>query len=155
MNETSEVVSERREEPSSGGKTPYRALLWTIRLGTFLYFLLMLLMLLHPDPWSLLGFEPRGRVLRSAFSFIHVAIFICLAIGVELGRVRHTVSFWLVLLLLFGPVSELIQTQTGRGFEWIDIVQDTMGVIIGTIIGYSLHNIPLLRRLLPFQRKLS
>ena len=137
------------DERKTGANT---ALLWMIRFGTALYFAFMLLMLLHPDPWSILGFEPRSRLARSAFSFVHVAIFICLAIGVELGRVRRTVSFWLILLLVFGPISECIQTQTGRGFEWLDILQDTMGVIIGTIIGYVLHSIPFVYKILPFRR---
>lgn len=128
------------------------ALLWAIRVGTALYFAFMLLMLLHPDPWSIFGFEPKSRLARSAFSFVHVAIFICLAIGVELGRVRRSVWFWLIPLLFFGPVSELIQILTGRGFEWIDIIQDTMGVIIGTILGYMLHSIPFVCKILPFRR---
>jgi len=131
-------------------KRPNLFLLGLIRLGTFLYFCFMTLMLLHPHPWALLGFEPRGGIAHSAFSVIHLLIFMALAVGVELGRNQRPVRFWLILLLLYSATTELLQMMTGRSFEWIDIAQDTAGVLLGLMIAVPLHKTSFVRRRLPF-----
>lgn len=124
------------------GRSFFRWLiLAVIRTVTLVYFLFMLLMLLHPHPWTLLGFRPSGRIGASALSIVHIAIFVLLALGVELGRVRLSPGVWLAALLVLGPVTETIQIFTGRGFEGLDILQDSVGVIIGTGIGLSVRSL--------------
>ena len=116
-----------------------RTNLWILRGGTFFYFCFLNLMLLHPDPWTLLGFEPRGRIASAGLSVVHCVIFTLLAIGVEWGRIRLPLWISLAALFLFSPASEILQIFTGRAFEGIDIAQDTLGVVFGTLFAYFLR----------------
>ncbi len=108
-----------------------------IRIATIIYFCFMTLMLLHPDPWTLLGWAPTTRLEIKAFSYVHVAIFILLAFCICFCDKRNHNYIWLILLFLYGPVTEVLQTYTGRSFSCLDIFQDTLGICLGFVLGYQ------------------
>lgn len=126
----------------------WRKKTWIINAVTFIYFCFLLFMLLHPDPWSFFGIKSQN-VSISGFSILHLLVFTLLALGTELGRTRLPFLFWLSALLLIGPATEYLQILTGRGFEWIDIIEDTVGVTLGMALGYGLRRLPLMRRIVP------
>lgn len=121
---------------------------WAIRVVTIIYFCFLLFMLLHPDPWAFLGLKSLGSSV-GGFSVLHLLIFAVLAFGTELGRTRFPLIFWIATLLLLGPATELLQICTGRGFEWIDILEDTAGVTLGVILGNGFRRLPAMRRIVP------
>jgi len=122
--------------------------LWFVRVMTIIYFALMDIMLLSPNPWALFGFHRLYRQLEGVFSILHVLIFMALAVGVEIGRVRFPRIIWLVLLLCFGPATEVLQHFTGRAFELVDVLEDTVGVLLGFLFGFLFCRIKLVKNTL-------
>ncbi len=143
---TVDSVDEKGERGGELSRSRPTWFLWFVRGVTFSYFLFMLLMLLHPDPWSLFGIHRLPEVLNGFFSVVHFLIFVVLAFGVECGRIRWSRSCWVVILLIVGPSLEGIQNYTGRSFEWIDLVENISGILCGTLLGAVFCRNPLFRR---------
>lgn len=118
----------------------FRKRLFVFRILLFLYFCFLLLMLLHPDPWTLFGFPPRVVSLVSHFSFLHCLIFAVLSFGTEMLRPKNGSVLFLTFLLLFCFISEILQTYTGRQFEFIDILQNAIGLLSGFCIARNLRH---------------
>lgn len=94
---------------------------------TAAYFIWMAYMLLTPRP----EVPPIGF----AVDFLHLGAFGVLGLGVGLARRRWTPAFWRVLLLLWAVNSECLQILTGRCFEYQDIGQNAVGVLLGLEAG--------------------
>lgn len=114
------------DDPAHSNRTALR--LWQI--AAFAYFCFTLYALFSPNP----RLEKIGI---PTFSLIHTAAFIVLGGVVEIGRVKFPFCFALALLLLYGPLTEFLQPLTGRYFEWMDILEDLIGVVIG--VGLALQ----------------
>jgi len=104
-----------------------------LRFGIIIYFCFLNYMLLAPQPWLWFDFIP-GQI--KTFSLLHMTIYGFLTFGVELLRQRHSCLFWYVFFVLWGILSEFLQPLTGRCFEIIDIIQNTIGVTAGVGLGY-------------------
>ncbi len=112
---------------------------WRVIAVGYLFF--SCFMLLYPLPHKIL---PKDFI---SFSWLHFAAFAFLGFAFEMGRLRFSLLVMTVLLLLYGPITEWLQPFTGRYFEWIDIVEDTLGVLAGIGLGLGIKRIPFLRPL--------
>jgi glycopeptide antibiotics resistance protein len=101
------------------------------------YFIWMAYMLLTPRP----SFPKVGW----GIDLRHIGAFGVLGLGVGLARRNWTCGRWRVLLLLWAVGSECLQElgrrylNTGRCFEWIDIFQNVVGVLLGLEAGRLLR----------------
>ncbi|SFK76980.1 VanZ like family protein [Shimia haliotis] len=67
----------------------------------------------------------------------HVLAFACLAFPLPLVRPRWTV--WVILgVIAYGGVIEVIQPFFGRQAEWVDLVADAIGAVVGAVTGTAL-----------------
>ena len=96
--------------------------LW--QFGAVCYFCFTLYALFSPHP-------KLERIGIPNFSLIHTAAFAVLGGLVEIGRVKFSRRITWTLLLLYGPVTEILQPLTGRCFEVSDILEDLLGVLLG------------------------
>lgn len=101
------------------------------------YFIWMAYMLLTPQP----SFPKVGW----GIDLRHIGAFGVLGIGVGLARRNWTARRWRVLLLFWAVGSECLQElggrylNTGRCFEWVDIFQNVLGVLLGFEAGRLLR----------------
>ena len=100
------------------------------RVAAAAYFIFTLYSLFSPNPFE--------RIPIHHFSLIHAAAFFVLGFLFELARGRFPFIPVFLFLLVYGPLSEAIQPLTGRYFEWIDIIEDLVGVLLGVPAGYYL-----------------
>lgn len=100
------------------------------RIAAAAYFIFTLYSLFSPNPFE--------RIPIPCFSLIHAAAFFVLGLLFELARGRFPFIVLFLFLLAYGPLSEVIQPLTGRYFEWIDIVEDLLGVLLGVPAGHYL-----------------
>ena len=100
-----------------------RLLFW-LRIAFGAYFLFSVYALLSPRP-TLVGVE------IPTFSLLHAAAFAVLGFLAELAREKFSAAAAYILLLIYGPLTEIIQPLTGRCFQWIDILEDTVGIVAG------------------------
>lgn len=91
------------------------------------YFIWMAYMLLTPSP----EVPPIGI----AIDFLHLGAFGVLGLGVGLARRNWTPRRWRALLLLWAVGSECLQIYTGRYFQFIDIFQNVLGILLGLEAG--------------------
>ncbi|MCR5359640.1 MAG: VanZ family protein [Thermoguttaceae bacterium] len=108
-------------------ETKHPRFLLFCRAAAWAYFLFTLYALLSPRPFG--DFE----IPIPAFSVIHAAAFAVLGFLFELARGTFSRRIAWFSLLLYGPLTEVLQPLTGRYFEWIDIFEDTVGVALGVI----------------------
>lgn len=101
------------------------------RIAAVAYFIFTLYALFSPKPFE--------RIPISHFSLIHAAAFFVLGLLFELARDRFPFMPVFIFLLAYGPLSEVIQPLTGRYFEWIDIAEDLVGVLLGVPAGHYLN----------------
>ena len=70
----------------------------------------------------------------------HLGAFTLLGFLVELGRYKKTMFFWVGTLILYSISTEVLQGLLypicNRHFDWVDIVHNLLGVLLGTFIGY-------------------
>lgn len=132
------VNSEPGESTSAELMAPFlfrpqlKTLFLTIsRIVAVVYFVFTLYALFSPIP-----FKEHNLIYR--FSFIHAAAFFVLGLLFELARDRIPFVPVFLFLLAYGPLSEVIQPLTGRCFEWIDIIEDLTGVLVGVPAGHYL-----------------
>ena len=110
-------------------KTPF---LTICRIVAVAYFIFTLYALFSPNP-----FREQSPIYR--FSLVHAAAFFVLGLLFELARNRFPFMPVFLFLLVYGPLSEVIQPLTGRYFEWIDIFEDLTGVLLGVPAGHYLN----------------
>ena len=103
-------------------KTPRFPFWFRIAFGA--YFLFSVYALLSPSPTLLVAEIPT-------FSLLHAAAFAVLGFLAELARGKFSAAAAYILLLIYGPLTEIIQPMTGRCFQWIDILEDTVGIAAG------------------------
>ena len=108
-------------------ETKHPRFLLFCRAAACFYFLFTLYALLSPRPFG--DFE----IPIPAFSIIHAASFAVLGFLFELARGTFSRRIAWFSLLLYGPLTEVLQPLTGRYFEWIDIFEDVVGVTLGVI----------------------
>ena len=95
--------------------------------ATSVYFVWMAYMLLTPRP----------DVRKVTFGFdlllmtLHLGAFGILALGVGFSRRQWSTGRWRVALLVWAVASEFLQILSGRYFEFRDIFQNVLGVLIG------------------------
>lgn len=102
--------------------------------GGLLYFVFMAYMLLHPKP-------PTKIVPPQLFNVVHFLAFAALGGIVGLARKRTSSYYWFGILFLWCSGSEYLQILTGRKFEIIDIVQNTLGVGTGLLVAAPLRRL--------------
>ena len=100
------------------------------RIAAAAYFIFTLYSLFSPNPFEGI---PIYR-----FSLIHAAAFFVLGLLFELARDRIPFIPVFLFLLAYGPLSEVIQPLTGRYFEWIDVFEDIIGILLGVPAGHYL-----------------
>lgn len=69
----------------------------------------------------------------------HVIAYAFLMFPVALKRHRH----WLLIacvFIMYGGLIELIQPYVNRYGEWLDLLANTSGLVLGAITGSSLHH---------------
>ena len=67
----------------------------------------------------------------------HVLAFACLAFPLPLVRPR--LALWVVLgVIAYGAAIEVIQPFFGRQAEWVDLVADAIGAVVGAVTGTAL-----------------
>lgn len=91
------------------------------------YFIWMAYMLLTPQP-------PVPEI-GSAIDFLHLGAFGALGVGVGLSRRKWSTKTWRFALLGWAVGSECLQFFTGRCFEFIDIFQNVVGILLGLEVG--------------------
>ena len=58
------------------------------------------------------------------------------SLAVPLPLVRPRLAIWVVLgVIVYGGLIELIQPVVGRQAEWLDLVADTVGAVVGAMTG--------------------
>lgn len=103
------------------------------RIAAAAYFVFTLYALFSPNPFE------RVPLPIFHFSIIHAAAFFVLGLLFELARDRFPFIPVFLFLLAYGPLSEVIQPLTGRYFEWIDILEDLVGILLGVPAGHYLN----------------
>lgn len=112
-----------------------------VRLWRALSVLLLMAVLVAAMSPAIWLFESRSSALlwfQNADKWLHGATFIVLSIWFS-GLVERR-RYWLIALglLLFGFVLEFCQLQVGyRTADWIDIVANTAGIIIGLAVALA------------------
>jgi VanZ family protein len=107
-------------------KTNWLRFLHTI---TACYAIFLTLLLWLPNPKVLLyGWQPSEQT----GNYDHLLTFMLLGFLVELGRRKKSQLFWIVLLLFYTFLTEIVQEILPiRAFEWRDIIHDLYGIAIG------------------------
>ena len=91
---------------------------------------------------TLLLESPSGvrEVVPTAGGYTHLVIFTLLGFLVELSREKKSMLFWIIVLILYSVVTEVLQGLLSpicyRCFDWEDICQNVLGVLFGTFAGY-------------------
>ena len=112
-------------------------LLRIIQWCTILYVIALTLLLELPNPQRFLlhldAMEPTE-------GYKHLIAFTLLGFLVELSRRKRTVFFWVGILALYAIGTEILQGLLNpifhRTFDFLDIMQDIFGILLGTGIGY-------------------
>jgi VanZ family protein len=96
---------------------------------TACYAIFLTLLLWLPNPKVLLyGWQPSEQT----SNYDHLFTFMLLGFLVELGRRKKSQLFWVVLLLFYIFLTEIVQEILPiRAFEWRDIIHDLCGITIG------------------------
>ena len=114
-----------------------------IRLFTVFYVLVLTLLLELPSVPQEIDPVPA-----SLANYKHLVAFTLLGFFVELGRFKRSMRFWVSLLILYAIGTELLQWLLHpichRFFGWEDILNNIVGVLLGTFIGYFCR--PLIKR---------
>lgn len=111
-------------------------ILRSVQIISIGYMIFLTFMLLYPDPLSLFGFSGRISQADVFFSWSHILIFTLLGVGVFFSSVPSLRIRMFFVLLFYGLGTEIIQIATGRSFEWIDVLQDWIGILIGYGLGW-------------------
>jgi len=118
-------------------------LLRIIRWFTIFYVIVLTLLLELPVAPTVSSIEQSTR------GYAHLIIFALLGFLVELCRRKRSLFFWICVLCLYAVGTEVLQwllrSICHREFDWIDVSQDVVGVLLGTLIGYFCR--PLVQRL--------
>ena len=85
-------------------------------------------------PWQM---KVQFGTIGAAHAPLHIGAFACAAVLVEVNARKSRVWNWLVLVVL-GFVIEVVQWQLFRyGFEWLDVLYNTVGVAVGLALNYA------------------
>ncbi|MFN4006261.1 MAG: VanZ family protein [Chitinophagaceae bacterium] len=110
--------------------------LW--RLLTLLWWIITFyLMIMPPSDLPTLAFSEALRIDK----FVHISMFAILAVGLMVvfpERYLPVRVLWVSIIAVgYGVLMELVQLYfvPFRSFEWLDIVADTVGTIIGVRLG--------------------
>ena len=113
-----------------------------IRLFTIFYVIVLTLLLELPGTQSLRPAVP-------ASGYAHLITFALLGLLVELGRCKKSMLFWIGILALYALGTEVLQGLLNsifhREFDWRDLLQDVLGMLLGTLTGHYCR--PLVKRL--------
>ena len=104
----------------------------------------IVLTLLLEMPSGVAGQVPVG-MLRE---YVHMFAFVLLGFLVELSRQKRSILFWIGILVVYSFATEVVQGLLNsichRTFDWKDLLQDTVGVLLGTAVGHYCR--PFVRR---------
>ncbi len=108
---------------------------WHGLTGLYAVFLTLLLWL--PNPKVLLwGWEPSDET----SGYVHLMTFALLGLMVELGRRKKSRGTWFGILVFYAFFTECVQHYLPiRGFEFRDILQDILGLILGVTAGWAAY----------------
>ena len=113
-----------------------------IRLSTILYVIVLTLLLELPIAVQ------EGSVVVPLVNHAHLITFTLLGFLVELGRCKKSMLFWVSMLLVYAVGTDCLQWLLHpicqRCFDWVDIVNNIVGVFLGTFVGYFCR--PLVKR---------
>jgi len=70
----------------------------------------------------------------------HLIAYACLTLPVSIGRPRHWLKI-VALIILFGGVIELLQPYVNRYGEWLDLLANITGVLIGLVLSTLIRNV--------------
>ncbi len=70
----------------------------------------------------------------------HLLAYACLALPVSIVRPRHWLKI-VALIILFGGVIELLQPYVNRYGEWLDLLANITGVLIGLVLSTLIRNV--------------
>ncbi len=102
---------------------------FAFRLFSYVLWATCTLLLLVPDPRLL--FDPRdaGEAVRG---YEHLLMFSVLTIILLLAHPKRSMRMWACVLIVYGVLTEVLQIVIPyRTFQGIDILEDTLGVLIG------------------------
>jgi len=102
-----------------------------------IFYIIVLILLLElpsvpPEVMVLIG-VPKVK-------YAHLITFAMLGFLVELGRCKHSMRFWISILLLCAVGTELLQWLLYpicyRCCDWVDMVNNIVGLFLGIFTGY-------------------
>ena len=112
-------------------------LIQIIRWFTILYVIVLTFLLELPAPQRFLF---SLDFIEHTEGYKHLIAFTLLGCLVELSRRKRSVFFWVNVLFIYSFGTEILQGLLSpichRVFDWQDLVQDVLGILFGTLIGY-------------------
>ena len=73
-------------------------------------------------------------------AYVHLCAFTLLGFLVELSRKKHSILFWIGILIMYSFATEILQGLLNpicnRECDWADFLQDVVGVLLGTAVGH-------------------
>lgn len=113
--------------------------------------LITYLSLISADKLSSFSFIAFGDKGAHMFAYSALGLFLYLAF-IQIAYRLHNKSvdivdsnwillpsfFTIIVGLILGIIIEIIQSKVGRQFEWLDIVADGLGLLVGCAIGYQI-----------------
>ena len=75
-----------------------------------------------------------------ARGYAHLFAFTLLGFFVELSRKKRSILFWMGVLIVYALATEIVQGLLSpicnREFDWADLLQNVVGVLLGAGIGH-------------------
>ena len=113
-----------------------QAMMLRILQGLTILYVIVLTILLE-IPLDTPEMNPAGETVKG---YAHLITFSLLGFLVELCRRKRSLFFWISVLFLYALGTEVLQwllhPLCNRYFDWNDIFQNVLGVLLGTFVGY-------------------
>lgn len=113
-------------------------ILYILRIFTVFLWLFCTLLLWHPNPSILFGKLPVDEA--PGFGLSHFLMFAVLMLFILRSWPSVSPLFWVGVLLFYAVGTELVQILIpNRTFEWLDIVQDALGIMLAFLVDLALR----------------